>query len=104
MKTHTDEVDDKGMDNSTDMVTLALFNDPAEAQMARGALEAAGIPCFMQGENANSLVPMAFRAKLLVRPQDKVEACAVLDQAVDSPFSMAAVTEAEQADEAERKA
>ena len=104
MSEHKQEITDATMTDDATMVTLARFQDPVEAQMARSAVEAAGIVCFLQGENANSLIPMAFRTRLLVRPQDEAAAQEILDAAVDSPPSMAAVTEAEQADEAERKA
>ena len=48
-------------------VTVGKFLEPANAQMAKGMLESAGIECFLQGENANSLLALAFRARLLVR-------------------------------------
>ena len=66
---------------STEFVTVARFLDPAEAQMARGALEAAGIAVFLQGENANNLVPMAFRARLQVAPADEIAARELLRSA-----------------------
>ena len=37
-------------------VTVAEFIEPVNAQMAKGALESAGIECFLQGEHANSLM------------------------------------------------
>ena len=42
-----------------------------DAQMAKGLLESAGIECFLQGENANSLLAVAFRARLLVHKKDE---------------------------------
>ena len=41
-------------------VTVGKFLEPANAQMAKGLLESAGIECFLQGENANSLLALAF--------------------------------------------
>jgi hypothetical protein len=52
-------------------VTVGKFLEPVNAQMAKGMLESAGIECFLQGENANSLLALAFRARLLVHKQDE---------------------------------
>ncbi len=52
------------------LVEVGRFLDPAEAHMARGLLESAGIECFLQGEDANAIVPMAFRTALRVRAED----------------------------------
>jgi hypothetical protein len=84
------------------MVTAARYIDPAEAQMARSALEAAGIRCFLQGETANSLIPVAFRARLLVPEEEEARAREVLENAEFKPFTEAEVTAAEIADEAAR--
>jgi len=59
-------------------VTVGKFLEPINAQMAKGALEAAGIECFLQGENANSLLALAFRARLLVHKQDEEAAREIL--------------------------
>jgi hypothetical protein len=67
-------------DNS-EMVTVGRFLDPAEAQMAKGALEAEGIGAFLQGENANSMVPMAFRTRLQVNKADEADAREILEAA-----------------------
>jgi len=50
--------------------------------MAKGMLESAGIECFLQGENANSLLALAFRARLLVHKQDEEAAREILGEAV----------------------
>ncbi len=52
-------------------VSVGKFLEPTNAQMAKGMLESAGIECFLQGENANSLLALAFRARLLVHKQDE---------------------------------
>jgi hypothetical protein len=52
-------------------VSVGKFLEPTNAQMAKGMLEAAGIDCFLQGENANSLLALAFRARLLVHKEDE---------------------------------
>lgn len=52
-------------------VTVAKFIDPVEAHMAKGVLESADLECFLQGENANNLLGVAFRARLLVHRRDE---------------------------------
>jgi hypothetical protein len=52
-------------------VTVARFMDPVEAHMAKGVLESADLQCFLQGENANNLLGVAFRARLLVHRKDE---------------------------------
>ena len=63
------------------LVTVATFPDPAEASLARTALEGAGILCFLQGENANTMIPVAFTARLQVRAEDEAAARYVLESA-----------------------
>lgn len=64
-------------------VSVGKFLEPTNAQMAKGMLEAAGIECFLQGENANSLLALAFRARLLVHKQDEEAARELLGSAGD---------------------
>jgi hypothetical protein len=52
-------------------VSVGKYLEPVDAQMAKGILESAGIECFLQGENANSLLAPAFRARLLVHQDDE---------------------------------
>ncbi len=66
---------------STQLVQVGRFLDPAEAHMAKGMLESAGIECFLQGQHANALYPMALRVRLQVRPQDEAEAQMLLMEA-----------------------
>jgi Putative prokaryotic signal transducing protein len=56
------------------LVTVGRFDDPVEAQMARGMLEAAGVEVFMVGENVNNIMPGAFRVRIQVRVEDEVAA------------------------------
>lgn len=81
------------------LVTVAIFADPINAMMARMALDSAGIASFLQGENANSLIPPAFSSQLQVRPEDEEAAREVLSSADTSPESMEDVTAAEIAGE-----
>lgn len=84
-----------------ELVTVGVFPAPATANLARMALESAGITAFLQGENANSLIPVAFSARLQVRPQDEAAARALLEQAEAAPESLESVTAAEKAAEGE---
>jgi len=83
------------MTNSEQLVTIATFPEPMEANMARSAVESAGIEVFIQGETANSLIPVAFTARLQVRPEDEAAARSILDAITVSPESMESVTAAE---------
>jgi hypothetical protein len=65
------------------LVTVGKFFEPVNAQMAKGVLESAGIECFLQGENANSLLGAAFLARLLVHKQDEAAARELLGNAGD---------------------
>ena len=69
--------------DSEKFVTVGKFLEPTSAQMAKGALEAAGFECFLQGENANSLLAFAFRARLLVHKKDAEAAREVLGSDAD---------------------
>ena len=60
------------------LVTVARFESPVEAQMAKGLLESSGVECFLVGENANNLLQSAFRVRLQVRLEDEVEARGLL--------------------------
>lgn len=59
-------------------VTVGKYIDAVDAQMAKGLLESAGIDCFLQGENANSLLGAAFRARLQVHQRDEDSARQIL--------------------------
>lgn len=82
-----------------ELVTVAEFADPATANVARSAIESAGIPVFLQGEQANSLLPVAFGALVQVRPQDEAAARRILDEYETDPETLEAVAEAEREDE-----
>lgn len=75
-----------GMPQDSDkLVTVGRFLNPAQAQMAKGMLESFGIFCLLQGEHANSMVPLAFRARLQVLAEDEVAARDLLRSAEDEP-------------------
>ena len=94
-----ENVDKGSIDQLDELVTIATFPEPMEANMARSALEAAGIPVFMVGETANSMIPVAFESQLQVQAKDEVAARGLLDEMNDAPASMESVTAAEIADE-----
>ena len=56
------------------LATVARFESPVEAQIAKGLLESAGVECFLVGENANNLIQSAFRVRLQVRLEDEAAA------------------------------
>ncbi len=71
-------------------VTVAEFIEPIFAQMAKGALESAGIECFLEGEHGNSLLAAAFWAQLQVHQKDEEAAREILDSADGSAAAVAA--------------
>src|SRR5215469_13729137 len=81
------------------LVTVAIFAEPISANMARMALDSAGISSFLQGENANSLIPPAFAAQLQVRPEDEELAREVLASAETAPEFLEQETASEMAGE-----
>jgi hypothetical protein len=64
-----------------EFVTVGKFLEPTAAQIAKGMLEAAGIECLLQGENANNMLALAFRARLKVRQRDEEAALHLLEAA-----------------------
>ena len=61
------------------LVRVARFTDPTEAQLALGAVEAAGIDAVLQGEEANNLYPGALTTELLVGAADEAAARELLE-------------------------
>jgi hypothetical protein len=87
--------EERAVGTQDELVTVATFPEPMEASMARSALEAAGIDVFLQGETANSMIPVAFSSRLQVRPEDEAAARSLLDAMDDAPESIESVTAAE---------
>lgn len=83
-----------------ELIPIAGFPDPATAHVARTALESAGIDVFLQGENANNLLPVAFGARVMVRPADEARAREILAAFEAQPVSFEDVSAAEEAGEA----
>ena len=70
---------------SEDLVTVARFESPLEAQLARGLLESAGIASFLVGENVNHMLQAAFGVHLQVGADDEVSARELLGTQGGSP-------------------
>jgi len=64
------------------LVTIGRFESTVEAQLAKGALESAGVESFLVGENANNLMQSAFRVRLQVRTEDEEAARELMDQPI----------------------
>ncbi|HEX4037709.1 MAG TPA: DUF2007 domain-containing protein [Acidobacteriaceae bacterium] len=61
-----------------DVVTVARFIEPLEAEMAKLRLESAGIEVFLSGENARIMEPGLGPLELQVSSDDEADARAVL--------------------------
>lgn len=66
---------------SEEVVTVASFSEPLEAEMARGRLESAGIEVFLSGENARIMEPGLGPLRLQVAAADETDARAILADA-----------------------
>ena len=67
------------------VVTIANFNEPMEAEMAKLRLESAGIEVFLSGENARIMEPGLGPLQLQVSSDDEEDARAVLADPQESP-------------------
>ena len=61
-----------------DVVTVANFTEPLEAEMAKLRLESAGIEVFLAGENARIMEPGLGPLRLQVSSEDEADARAIL--------------------------
>jgi Putative prokaryotic signal transducing protein len=55
---------------SSDLITISTFRSTADAQIAKGILDAAGIESMIRADNAGGMYPAISRAELLVRSED----------------------------------
>jgi hypothetical protein len=62
----------------SDVVTVASFTEPLEAEMARLRLQSAGIETFLAGENARIMEPGLGPLQLQVASEDEADARAIL--------------------------
>jgi hypothetical protein len=68
-----------------DVVTIASFTEPLEAEMAKLRLESAGIEVFLSGENARILEPGLGPLQMQVKAEDEADARAILADPGASP-------------------
>ena len=61
-----------------EVVTVANFTEPMEAEMVRLRLESAGIETFLSGENARIMEPGLGPLQLQVKAEDASDARAIL--------------------------
>ena len=61
-----------------DVVTIANFSEPLEAEMAKLRLESAGIEVFLSGENARIMEPGLGPLQMQVSAEDEEDARAIL--------------------------
>lgn len=62
----------------SEVVTIARFTEPLEAEMAKLRLESAGIEVFLSGENAAIMEPGLGSLELQVSSEDETDARAIL--------------------------
>lgn len=63
----------------SDIVTIARFTEPLEAEMTRLRLQSAGIETFLSGENAGIMEPGLGPLQLQVCAEDEPDARAILE-------------------------
>jgi hypothetical protein len=68
------------MDEEPELITIELYRDALEADMAKTRLDSAGITCFLVGENAAMLYGSGLGGlQLQVSPRDEVDARSILN-------------------------
>ncbi len=69
------------MDNEThdaELIVVATFRLEAEAELARGRLDEAGIESFVRSDNAGGMYPPMDAAALVVRAEDAARSAEIL--------------------------
>ena len=56
--------------NPSDLVVISTFLSTADAHIAKGLLDEAGIESMIRADNAGGMYPAISRAELLVRAED----------------------------------
>jgi len=68
------------MEEAPELITIQLFRDALEADMAKGRLESAGITSFLVGENTAMLYGTGLGGlQLQVSPEDEEDARTILN-------------------------
>ena len=63
---------------SSDLIAVSTFRSVADAQVAKGVLDDAGIESMIRADNAGDMYPAISGAELIVRTEDRQEAHDVL--------------------------
>ena len=66
--------------NSSDLIAVSTFRSTADAQIAKGILDEAGIESMIRSDNAGGMLPAIAGAELLVRAEDLPRATDVLQR------------------------
>jgi hypothetical protein len=67
------------MMNPSELIVLSTFRSAADAQIAKGVLDAAGIESMIRSDNAGGMYPAIGGADLLVRAEDVEKANEAID-------------------------
>ena len=65
---------------SSDLIAVSMFRSTADAQIAKGVLDEAGIDSMIRADNAGGMYPAISGAELLVRSEDIDKAQEALQQ------------------------
>ena len=65
---------------SSELIAVSTFRSTADAQIAKGILDEAGIESMIQSDNAGGMYPAIAGADLLVRAEDVEKATEALQQ------------------------
>ena len=66
--------------NSQELITVSTFRSTADAQIAKGILDEAGIESMIRSDNAGGMYPAIAGADLLVRAEDVEKATDALQR------------------------
>lgn len=64
--------------NASDLITVSTFHSTADAQIAKGVLDDAGIESMIRSDNAGGMYPAIAGTELLVRAEDAERAAEIL--------------------------
>lgn len=65
--------------DSPDLIAVSTFRSTADAQIAKGILDEAGIESMIRSDNGGGMFPAIDGAELLVRAEDVERAAELLD-------------------------
>jgi hypothetical protein len=67
-----------------ELVAVSTFRSTADAQIAKGILDEAGIESLIRSDNAGGMYPAMAAAEILVNAEDVIEATKTLEAAMRS--------------------